>query len=76
MGKIVGARISDSLYKRMVEDKKTNTEIIREALNQYYSNYEKKIDVNKPLAGVNNEKNKDKYLSISNEIDEFLRGLK
>jgi hypothetical protein len=57
----VGARVSDSLYKKMKEDKETNTEIIREDLNQYYFNYKKKTDVNKPVLGVNNEKNKDKY---------------
>jgi hypothetical protein len=76
MGNIVGARISDSLYNKMAEDKKTNTEIIREALNQYFFNNEKKNDVNRHVLGVNNKKNKDKYKTTSEEIDEFLRGLK
>ena len=76
MDRTVGARVSDSLYKKMKEDKNTNSEIIRKALILYYSHNEKKNDVNKPVLGVNNKKNKDKYKTTSEEIDEFLRGLK
>ena len=72
MNKIVGARISDSLYDKMKEDGRSQTSIIREALTQYYSKNERKIYVNRPLTTVNNKKNEDRYQRTKNEVDNLL----
>jgi len=76
MNNVVGARINDILYKKMKEDGRQNTIIIREALTKYYFKDKKEKDVNRPDLAVNNKKNKDRYQIISNEIDEFLERLK
>jgi len=57
MNKIIGARINDILYKKMKEDGRSNTIIIREALTKYYFKEEKENDVNRPDLAVNNKKN-------------------
>ena len=68
MGKVVGARINDLLYNKMIEDKKSNTEIIREALKQYYSTNKKNDNVNKSYLAVNTKKNKNRYQTISTVV--------
>lgn len=69
MSKVVGARIDDFLYNKLKTVDKPNTVIIREALTQYLSNDDEKIDVNIPVFAVNNDKNEDEYKMIIREID-------
>jgi hypothetical protein len=72
MNKVVGARIDDSLYHKMLKDGRSHTIIIREALAKYYFNYERKRDVNGCKQHVNNTKNNDEYKMIDHKVNQLL----
>ena len=71
MNKIVGARISDLLYKKMKEDGRSNTIIIREALSKFYLTSNEKNDVNRVFIQVKNEIIGDRHKKIAKKVDKL-----
>lgn len=54
MSKTIGARIDDEIYKKIQADPRSNTEILRSALEKYYSEHEQKNNDKTLLTPVNN----------------------
>ena len=61
MTKVIGFRVPDELYQKIMEDGRSTTEILRQALNEYYSKPSQKNNTNATLTGVNKEIFEDRY---------------
>ncbi len=73
MSKTIGLRFDEKLYQKIISDGRPTTEILRDALNKYYSIQPQKTDVNTPLTGVNKDIFESEYQTTKFEVDAFLR---
>jgi len=74
MTKVVGVRVDDKLYQKIMEDGRPATEILRQALNEYYSEPSPKNNTIATLTGVNKEIFENKYQALTRLIDKHLEG--
>ena len=72
MTKVIGVRVDDKLYQKIIEDGRPATEILRHALNQYYSEPSQENKSNVTLTGVNKEIFENKYQQLTRLIDKHL----
>jgi len=72
MSKTIGVRIDEKLKQKIISDGRPATEILRDALNKYFSIQPQKTDVNTTLTGVNKDISETEYQAIKKEIDAFL----
>ena len=74
MTKVIGVRVDDKLYQKIIEDGRPATEILRQALNEYYSEPSQKNSTIATLTGVNKEIFEDRYQQLTKLIDKHLGG--
>lgn len=72
MSKVIGVRVDDKLYQKIIEDGRPATEILRQALNEYYSKPSPKNNANATFTGVNREVFADRYQMLTRLIDKHL----
>ena len=70
MSKVIGARIPDKIYEKIYQLSISNTEIIKQALEQYLE-----MNVNTSEKGVNNVLFEDGYQVIRQKVDQILSHL-
>jgi len=76
MTKVIGVRVDKELYQKIIEDGRPATEILRQALNEYYSEPLPKSMDNATLTGVNKEIFEDRYQQLTKLIDKHLEAEK
>jgi hypothetical protein len=72
MNMIVGARIDKKLYDKIKKDTRSQSEIVRAALDLYFSNCTKKTNVNTSLTEVKHNKKNREGEDIHSKIDAVL----
>jgi len=75
MSKTIGVRVDDKLYQKIIEDGRPTTEILRQALNKYYSEPLLKNKAIVTLTGVNKEIFEDRYQQLTKLIDKHLEAV-
>jgi len=76
MTKVIGFRVDEELYQKIMEDGRPTTEILRQALSEYYSKPSQKSITNATLTGVNKEIFEDRYQMLTRLIDKHLEAEK
>jgi hypothetical protein len=75
MSKVISTRIDDNLYERIIRDGRPITEILRQALDKYYSEPSPENNDNVMFTGVNREIFEDRYQQLTRLIDKHLKHL-
>ena len=76
MTKVIGFRVPDELYQKIIADGRPTTEILRQALNKYYNEPSPKNSDTATLTGVNKEIFEDRYQMLTRLIDKHLEAEK
>ena len=76
MSKIIAARIDNEIYQKIKEDGRPATEILRQALNEYYTKPSPENNDNAMFTGVNREIFEDRYQMLTRLIDKHLEAEK
>jgi len=76
MTKVIGVRVDEDLYQKIMSDGRPTTAILRQALNEYYSKPSQKNIDNATLTGVNKEIFEDRYQMLTRLIDKHLEAEK
>jgi len=76
MTKVIGVRIDERLYQKIIEDSRSTTEILRQALNEYYTKPSPENNDNAMFTGVNKEIFEDRYQMLTRLIDKHLEAEK